>query len=209
MQRDEVRFFQKLVQLFRLVRIHGDRPRAVNGQERVVADDVHTDGRRRVCNHDTDRAETDHAERLSLDLAAHKLALALFHKRGNALLSFQRFCPVVCLGQIARGGDHRADHELFHAVCVRARRIEHDDALFGAFIDRDIVGARAGPRNGDRVFRKIHFMAACAAHDERVAVVLQMGRHVIVFLRQVIVDYRGYFIQLFDRMHSKTPYAFP
>ena len=60
---------------------------------------------------------------------------------------------------------HAAQDELLHGVRVGAGGVEHDDAGFGALVERDVVHAGAGAGDGEQAFGQVHVVHGGAAHE--------------------------------------------
>ena len=129
-----------------------DHPRALDGDEGVVADDVHAEAERVVGDHRADRAQTDDAQRLAAHFLSDELSLALFDELSDILLPLQGLRPVGAFNDLSAAQEEFAQDELFHGIGVGAGRIEDDDALLRTFVDGDVVDARARARHGEEIF---------------------------------------------------------
>ena len=56
-----------------------EAPRRIDGEVRVIAEHLHAQTRRRVCDEHADRAEANHAQALARDFGADELRLPLFN----------------------------------------------------------------------------------------------------------------------------------
>ena len=112
--------------------------------------------RRRIGKLCTDGAEADDAKRLSGNFRSDKRALAFFDGFGNVFIADKRLRPVDTVHDLTRSKKECCHGKLLYGVCVGTRRIEHDNALFGACIDRNVVDACAGTGNGQKLIAEFH-----------------------------------------------------
>ncbi len=116
-------------------------PRCFYRQIRVTSDDVHTKMDRCIRHHSADRAKSDNSKCLARDLNACKFTLALLHLLCHIL--GQGVCPFYAANDVS-GREHKsANNKLLNRVCIRSRRVEHDDTVLGASVYRDVVYSRA------------------------------------------------------------------
>ena len=130
--------------------LHGvvEVPRGVDRQVGVVAIDLHAELNRRVRDLLTDCAKPDDAEFLALNLRAGERLLRLLRRLADRRVRRVRLHPLNAADDVAAREQHRGNHEFLHAVRIRPRRVEHDDALLRVFGVGDVVHART--RTGDR-----------------------------------------------------------
>ena len=161
---------QDLLDRMRLAHLRGQPPRGVDGDLRVVADDLHAELDRRVGDQAADRAEADDAERALRQLDAGELLLPLLDARFEVRRRRPRRArdELQRRNQVARRDQHRGEHQLLDRVRVRARRVEHRHAARGSSRHRDVVGA--GPGAPDRLDgrRNRHRVHVVRAHQDRV-----------------------------------------
>ena len=70
--------------------------------------------------------------------------------------------------KVSRGKQHAGNRKFLHAVGVGSRRIEYDNALIRAFLNRDIIVAGTRPRYCEQPLRQLQLMHCSAAHKHRV-----------------------------------------
>ena len=181
-------------------------PGVVDGDVGIVAQNAHLEIGRGVGHQAAHAAQTDHAQRLALQLRADELALALFDQLGDRrALSLERFRPFYAAHDVARGQQQRGDGQLLDGVGVRARRVEHDDAAPAVILDGDVVVARAGAADGQQRLGHRQIVHGGAAHDDRVGIFNILADCEFVRGKHVFVD-RGNFVERFDIKHgSQTP----
>ena len=157
---------KEVVEGGRVADLAGEAPCRVDGEERIVAVDGHTEVQGRVRDLGADRTETYDAERLALDLVAGEGFLGLL---GVLLDIFVlRVCadPVSAADNVAGGEDEAGDDQLLDRVRVCARGVEDDDAFLGAAVDRDVVDACAGTGDGAEFGRELHFLHIRGADED-------------------------------------------
>ena len=145
-------------------------PCGIHAQIGVVAVHFHAQIQRIVGHLGTDRAQADHAQHLAADLGPHKLLFAFFHAFGHVVTALQALAPLRGLGQIAAAGDQAAQHQLGHGIGVGTGGVEHHNALFAAFIQRDIIYTGTGAGNGLQVFAQLHLVHIGTAHQNAVRI---------------------------------------
>ena len=91
------------------------------------------------------------------------------------------------------------DDELLHRVGVRPGRVEDDDALLGAALDRDVVDA--GPRAGDgqKAVSELKLVEVRGAHHEGVGA-LRLA-HELVAPAEVVGPDLGDVVEAADLVH--------
>ena len=176
-------------------------PRRVDADVGVVAQHLHAQSHGGVGHLGADGPQPDDAQHLAAQLRADKLLFALFHVLGQRGAAFQALGPVDGVGYVAAARHQRAHHQLGHRVGVGAGGVEHHDAGGGAFVDGDVVGACAGPRDGQQAVRQRHIVQVGAAHQDAlglggVAVHLEQMR------RQLCQPHRRDRVERFDGIHG-------
>ena len=84
-------------------------------------------------------AEADNAELFALQLSPREFLLLFLRCLGDILIAAVIAHPVDAAHDISGGKKHTGKDELFYAVCVGAGRIEYNDALLSAFLQRNVV----------------------------------------------------------------------
>ena len=169
MQGDIVGYLVYIVVACSLLNVAGDVPCSVDREIGVMTDNVHAEVTHGVCDHAADSAETDDTECLAFDLSPCELALAFFYGFADFFSAFERLCPLVAFRNVSCSQQHSGQAQFFYCVGVSSRSIEYYDALFCAFVERDIVHACAGSADSEKFVRKLHFMHAVASEDDAVS----------------------------------------
>ena len=159
---------QHVVQVDTVVHLAAQVPGRVNGDVGIVAVDLHAQRDGTVGHPGTDGTQTDDAQRLALDLVAHKLLFALFHTLGHGGIPGQPLGPLGGVSHIAAARDQHSDDQLGHGIGVGTRRVEHHDALLTAAVQRDVVDACTGAGNGQQVVLERGVQQVCAADEDAV-----------------------------------------
>ena len=168
---DIVRLGIDAVEVHLVLDVTRETPCGVHGQVRVVAADIHAERHGGVCDERTDRAEADDAQRLAHELRAGKLRLALFNERGDILPPpVEPLDPVDAAEHVARREHERAEDLLLDRLGVCAGRVEHDDAAMAAVLERDVVRAGTGARDGDQARLKGIAVQVGRAQDQTVRI---------------------------------------
>ena len=202
---DIVRLGIDAVEVHLVLDIARETPGGVHGQVRVVAADVHAERHGGICDQRADRAEADDAQCLAHELRAGKLGLALLDKRRNVLtLAVKTLDPVNAAEHIARREHERAEDLLLDRLGVCAGRVEHDDAAAAAVLERDVVRAGAGARDGDQARLKGIAVQVGRAQDQTVRIrnVLPDNAAVLFELLQAA---GGYMVHGLNFIHDVLP----
>ena len=169
MHGDEIAGGKQLVERIFVPDALRELPRMLDGDHRVVTDDVHAQRDGRVGNQHADGAQADDAERFAAQLRADKRLFALFDGFFNAVaLPLQAARPLDAADDVAAGEQHGRQHHFADGVGVRARRVEHADARLRACVDGDVVRARARARNAQHGGRKRHVMHGGRTDENRI-----------------------------------------
>ena len=204
-QGDEVALGEQRVQRVFPLDLLRQLPRVLDGDHRVVADDVHAQMHGGIGHQHADGAQTDHAQRLAAQLRADEGLLALLHglfHRGA--LALERARPLDAAHDVAAGEQHAGQYHLGDGVGVRARRVEHADALLAARVHRNVVVARAGAGDAQHAVVNRRLVHGGGAHQHG----LRMGHIVgdLVLLIQLRVDRGGNRIECLDSVfHGRCP----
>ena len=165
---DVVALGADVVEARHVVYILGKAPSGVDRHVGVVAVHVHAQLNCSVGNKRADGAQADDAELLAQDLAAGKRLLGLLGGLGDVLVVGVLAAPGGAVDDAAAGQEHAAQHELLHRVGVGAGGVEHDDALVGAALERDVVHARAGAADGQQALGELGLVQLRAAYEHAV-----------------------------------------
>ena len=168
---DIIRFGIDAIEIHLVLDIARQTPCGIHGQIRIIPADGHTERNSGVCDQRADRAEADHPKRLAHKLGACKLRFALFNERGDVLAPpVEPLDPVDAAEHITRREHEQAEDLLLDRLSVRAGRVEDNDAAAAALIERDIVRAGAGARDGDQARLERIVMQVCRAQDQAVRI---------------------------------------
>ena len=196
-----------LVEIHRMLHIAGQPPRGVHREIRIIAADVHAELHGDVRNQRADGAETDHAKRLAHQLRACKSGFALLDQlRDLCALPLQAAHPLDAAEHVSRGHDHGAENQFLDRLGVRAGRVEHNDAAVAAFVERDVVRASAGARNGKQALLKRIFMQIGAAQQQAIGI-FNVLAHDTAALGQALNAALGDVVHCFDSVfiHGAPP----
>ena len=141
-------------------------PSSVNRHERIVTHDLHAKTECCIRNFSADRTKADNTERLTFDLAPGELLLRLFSGLADHRIFSVLLAPFDTAHDTTACEQHAAQHELLHRISIRAWRIEHNDTLFGATLERDVVYARTSTCDREQVLRELHIEHTCTAHED-------------------------------------------
>lgn len=137
----------------------------LDGDKRIVAIHVHPQIGTGVGDFRAHVAQTDNGNALALQLAADECLLRLFRIHENIGVGSVFAHPIHRLhNTTARKHEHR-QNELFYGIGVRARRIEHHDALLSVFLNGNIVYTGAATRDGANAFRQLIAMQVGRTHE--------------------------------------------
>ena len=196
---------QHVAQADAVIDAAGQAPRGVDGDVRVVAQHLHAQRHGGVGHPCADGAQTDNAQGFAAQFGADKLLFALFHILGDGGAALEALRPVDGVHHVAAAGNQRAHHQLGHRVGVGARRVKDHDALLGAFVDGNVVGARTRTGDGQQAVGQRHVVHVGAAHQNAVGVV-----HIVVDLElaggQLGQTHRRDGVERFDGIHTGSPY---
>ena len=162
---DVVAAMQDIVEVGDVLDGGGQAPGGLGGNVRVVAEHVHAQIDGGVGHQRADGAQTDDAERLAGDLLAGKGLLRLLGVLADGGGVGVLAAPGGAGQDAAACQQHAAQDELLHGVRVGAGGVEHDDAGFGALVERDVVHACAGAGDGEQAFGQVHVVHGGAAHE--------------------------------------------
>ena len=142
---DEVRPGDQVVHAQGLLDVGGQLPGALDGDGRVIADDLHPQGAGDVGHLDADRPQAHHAQGAARQLEANKLLLARLHRLADGgVVPLQAPGEGPALGDVARRQQHARHHQLLDGIGVGPGGVEHRDAALGHARHGDVVDP--GPR---------------------------------------------------------------
>jgi hypothetical protein len=144
MQADEIAVLDQIFDRWRLSDLRRQTPGGIDGDFRVVADDIHAQAYRCIGNHRTDCAETDDTQRATGSSCPTNAFLP-----ASTCLCRPRHRPPAAdeahrRGQVARTHQHAGDDQFLDRVGIGAGRVEHHHATLAHRLDRDVVGTGAG-----------------------------------------------------------------
>ena len=185
----------------------GKLPRRVYGEERVIAVHIHAERHSRVAHENADGAQADDAQLFAGNLRTHVGALALFDELSDLrALVLERFRPGDAVHNFAGAEEERSQHKFLHGVGVGARRVEHHNALLAAFVERNVVHARAGARDGQQPRAEGHLVHGRGAHQDGLRVLHVRPADVIG--AEAGGARLGNFIQALNVVHGNHPFSF-
>ena len=150
-------------------------------EEGVKADNVHADGNGNICNQNTDSAQADNAEGLAGDFGTDELALALFDLFAHLVAgALEGLCPLNALDYLTGSEQQTGENQLLDRVGVGAGGVEHADALLGALVLGNIVGACAGSGDSEQVVAELHVVHGSGANQNRVGILHVVAAGVVV-----------------------------
>ena len=201
MKSDIIRFFEYFVFVVNFFCKRHFCHKRFYGHKRVVSDNVHAEVERRFRRLRAYRSETYYAERFALYLGTYELALSFFDEFCDVRFSFKGFCPLYAADDVSGRKEQGSDNKFFYRIGVCAGGVENNDALFRAFVKRNVVRARTRSGNGfefgvQRVF--VHIRAADKYTVGRVDIVCA-GEFVRI---ENIRAYRRYLVEFLYLKHS-------
>ena len=143
----------------------------LDGDERVIAEDLHAEVDAGVGDLRADVAQADDADALALELVADERLLGLLGVDQDVLVIRVRADPVHRLHDAAAREDEHREDELLDGVGVGTRRVEHDDAALGVLLDGDVVHAGAAAGDGADGFRQVIAVEVGRAHEDSVCAI--------------------------------------
>jgi len=168
-QGDEVGVGKELFQARGPLGVAGQHPCRLDGQERIVPDDLHAQALGGIGHHGADGTQADHAHFLAEDLGAAELGLSLLDQIGD-LVAFadEALGPGNSFGHLPAGQQHAENDQFLHAVGVRTRGIEHHNALLRALVDGDVVYPGACAGDGLQTRGQGHVLHLLASYQDAV-----------------------------------------
>ena len=168
---DIIRLGIDAIEIHLVLDIARQTPCGIHGQIRIIPADGHTERNSGVCDQRADRAETDHPERLAHKLGACKLRFALLNECGDVFApAVEPLDPVDAAKHVTRREHERAEDLLLDRLSVCTGRVEDDDAAAAALVERDVVRASTGARDGDQARLERVVMQVCRTQDQAVRI---------------------------------------
>ena len=150
-------------------------------EEGVIADDVHADGDRHIGDQNADGAQADDAEGLAGDLGTDELALALLDLLAHLVAgALEGLGPLDALDDLAGGKQQTGEDQLLDRVGVGTGGVEDTDALLGADVLGDVVGAGARSGDGEQVVAECHLVHGSGTNEDRVGIGNTVSAGVVV-----------------------------
>ena len=169
MQADEIGTLDEIVDVAGPANLRGQPPGGIDGDFRVVTDDIHPELDRCFGKQRADGAKPDDAECAAAQLVTDEALLAGFD------LFVQRFVvadqpadEAQRRKEITRAHQHAGDDEFLDGIGIGSRCVEDDDAFFAHRLDRDIVGAGAGAADALHARRDEHVVHDLRTHEDGV-----------------------------------------
>ena len=178
-------------------------PRVLDGNERIVAVDIHAQIDAGVGDLGAHVAQTDDADALALELAAHKGLLGFFGIDLNLGVVGVVTHPVHRLHHAAAREHQHAQDELLDGVAVGAGGVKDDDALLGVLLDGDVVDAGAAAGDGANALGQLVAVQVGGAHQDGVG--LLGGAHKLVALAKFDLAVFSDVVDGLNLTHGKTP----
>ena len=178
-------------------------PRVLDGNERIVAVDVHAQVDTGVGDLGTHVAQADDADALALELAAHKGLLSFFGIDLDLGVVGVVTHPVHRLHYAAARKHQHAQDELLDGVAVGAGGVKDDDTLLGVLLDGDVVDAGAAAGDGADALGQLVAVQVGGAHQDGVG--LLGGAHKLVALAKLDFAVFSDVVDGLNLTHGKTP----
>ena len=183
-------------------------PRGFDRHKRVVAYYVHIQRKARVCDQRARCAQAENADGFAHKLGACEIGLALFHERGYLIaLIGDALYPLDAADDVARGKHHRAHGLLLYRLGIRAGAVENDDALFGKLIYGNVIIARSGARNAEKLGIDLVIMHIRTADDYSVGRGDILADVAALGFELIKADGRN-FVYCFNIIHGVLPRIF-
>ena len=152
---DIIAVLENLIDAVGVENVTGQLPGGVDGHEGVIAIDGHAQVQGGVGHQGPGGAQADDAQGLAQQLRPGEVGLALLHQGGDLLPPARDGLHPLNAAQHVPGGQHHgADLLLLHGFGVGAGAVKDRDAMLGAGLHGDVVGAGPGPADGQQLGRK-------------------------------------------------------
>ena len=145
MKRNIITFLINRLQIFHMMNVARQIPRGIHRHIRIVSIYFHTKMKRRIRHQHANGSKTDHAKLLSFNLLSGKHLFLLLRCLCDILFSGMGLHPLDASDDIAGRQKHPRNHQLFHPVCVRSRRIKDYNSFFRAVFQRNIIHSGSRP----------------------------------------------------------------
>ena len=178
-------------------------PRVLDGNERIVAVDVHAQVDAGVSDLGAHVAQTDDADALTLELAAHKGLLGLLGIDLDLGVVGVVAHPVHRLHYAAARKHQHAQDELLDGVAVGAGGVKDDDAFLGVLLDGDVVDAGAAAGDGADALGQLVAVQVGGTHQDGVG--LFGGAYKLVALAKLDFAVFSDVVDGLNLAHGKTP----
>ena len=179
MDGNEVALFIQFIYRLRMDNIPGQPPCRINGYVWIIAIDIHSQMHGRIGHQHADSSKSDDSQLLSFQFAACECFLGFFRLFYDVAVFFVFLHPVDAANDVSGSQQHSRDHQFLHAVGVSPRRIEYHNALFCAFIKRDIVHPRACSCYGLYFWSELHLMHVRASYKDGIRILRISSRRII------------------------------
>ena len=169
MEADEVGPGDQVVHAQGLLDVGGQLPGALDGDGRVIADDLHPQGASDIGHLDANRPQAHHAQGATRQFKADELLLARLHRLADgAVVALQAPGEGPALGDVARRQQHAGHHQFLDGVGVGPGGVEHRNAAFGHARHGDVVDPGPRPADGAQGGGDLQVMHAGGAHQDGV-----------------------------------------
>ena len=135
-------------------------------EERVCADNCHTKCICSLSDFLTDCTQSDNTQSLAHSFNTAELALSLFYLSSNicfAVLEFSSPCNSLCY--LTGSKENTCNHKFFHSVCICTGRIENNNTLFSALVNRNIICTCTCSADSQQFRTECIIMHLCRTHQ--------------------------------------------
>ena len=183
-EREIVTLLQKFIEACDALYVAADFPCRIDGEVGVIGQYLHVELESDVGNQGTDVARSDDAQYLACIFGSGELFFDLFHPLfDGAVAAVIGVDPLHAVEYVAARHPQGKDKQFFNAVGISARRVEDDDALFGALVERNGVDADAGAADALELGIERVVMQVAGPHEEGIGVRLAVTDFVVRFLQ--------------------------
>ena len=193
MDRDEITVLINIFDIENMGDLAAQVPCGIYRNIRIISVYIHAQADGRVGYDNTDRAEAYDSELFTLQLSPREFLLLLLRGLGDILIAAVVANPVDAAHDISCCEKHAGKDELFYAVCVGAGRIEYNDALLSAFLQRNVVDTCAG--SCDRIERIGKFHVVQRGTSDQKSVCFRGIADLLVFVGEILKSDRGNAVQ--------------
>ena len=171
MDSDVVALAVDLIQGFAVFDGSGKVPCCIDGDERVISVNFHSQMCCRVCNHGSDRTKTDDTKLLTADLTSCKLFFLFLSQFVDVFFVFFVCYPLNTTNDITGSKEHSCKDKLLNTICVCTWCVEYYDTFFCAYINRDVVDTCTCTSDDFDIFRKFHVMHLGTSYQDCIGIV--------------------------------------